>query len=93
MSLVLLVMAPLTIAASGNALTPLRMTEANAGIQVDGVLDEPVWQRLASLGDMRVLRPDTLAKVSTTTDVRLFYTDKGLYVGFYNEQKTLSSSA
>ena len=80
-------MAPLTGAASGDALTPLRMTEANAGIKVDGVLNEPVWQQLASLGDMRVLRPDTLAKASHTTDIKLFYTEKGLYVGFYNEQE------
>jgi len=80
-------MAPLAVAASGDALTPLRMTEANAGIKVDGVLNEPVWQQLASLGDMRVLRPDTLAKASHTTDIKLFYTEKGLYVGFYNEQE------
>ena len=54
LSLILLGMAPLAVAASGDALTPLRMTEANAGIKVDGVLNEPVWQQLASLGDMRV---------------------------------------
>jgi len=87
LSLILLGMAPLAVAASGDALTPLRMTEANAGIKVDGVLNEPVWQQLASLGDMRVLRPDTLAKASHTTDIKLFYTEKGLYVGFYNEQE------
>ena len=71
---------------ANDPLTPARFTEAETGIRVDGVLNEAVWERLTPLGAMQVLHPDTLAQTSQTTDVRLFYTDKGLYVGFWNQQ-------
>ena len=55
-------------------------------IKIDGKLDEPAWQGAPIINAMVVLEPDTLASTPWATDVRVFYTDKGMYVGIYNEQ-------
>lgn len=61
-------------------------TEAEANITVDGVLDEAIWQRLPAVSDLAVIEPDTLATPPFRTEVRFFYTAKGMYVGIWNEQ-------
>ena len=55
-------------------------------IKIDGKLDEPQWQAAPIIDALQVIEPDTLAATPWATDVRAFYTDKGLYVGIYNEQ-------
>ncbi len=58
----------------------------DADIKVDGALDEPIWQQLPAYDEFLVIEPDTLARPPYRTKVRLFYTDKGLYVGIDMEQ-------
>ncbi|MEX0619300.1 MAG: hypothetical protein WD180_10140, partial [Pseudohongiellaceae bacterium] len=58
-----------------------RVDESIAGISLDGRLDEPVWEDIPVLDDMRVIDPDTLVPASLQTHTRLFYTDRGIYVG------------
>jgi len=53
---------------------------------LDGRLDEDWWEELPAYDNMRVISPDTLAQTRYATDVRLFYTDKGIYIGVYMEQ-------
>lgn len=53
---------------------------ATADINIDGVLDEPIWLELPTHTDMRVVAPDTLAKPEHRTIVRMFSTPEGLYV-------------
>jgi hypothetical protein len=57
-----------------------------AQIKIDGKLDEPSWQGAPIINALVIIDPDTLADTPWATDVRAFYTDKGLYVGIYNEQ-------
>ena len=55
-------------------------------IEVDGRLDEPVWQDLPFHGDFYLTNPDTLARPLHETRVRLFYSSKGLHVGVDADQ-------
>lgn len=48
---------------------------------VDGRLDEPIWQSLPAYDEFQVIEPDTLDKPVHATRVRMFYNDKGLYLG------------
>lgn len=57
-----------------------------AEIQVDGKLDEAVWATLPVYRDLLVIEPDTLEHPAHETRVRIFYTSKGLYVGFDMDQ-------
>ncbi len=75
--------------AQDNANENLRLTripQAEAQISLDGVLDEPVWQRVPVIDNMRVIQPDTLAQASLETHTRIFYNARGLYVGVMNFQ-------
>ncbi|MDG2375473.1 MAG: DUF5916 domain-containing protein [Woeseiaceae bacterium] len=60
----------------------LRIAHADANIEIDGRLDEPVWTELDTIGELRVTDPDTLAVAPYPTNTRIFYTDKGIYVSF-----------
>lgn len=35
---------------------------------------------------MKVIEPDSLEDTAYSTDAKLFYTEKGLYVGIWNQQ-------
>lgn len=50
-------------------------------VRVDGKLGEAVWRELRVLGDFRVIDPDTLAPAGLATEVRVFYTGRGFYLG------------
>ena len=53
----------------------------DVGVRVDGVLDESVWRGLRIHGDFRVIDPDTLAAATLATEMRMFYTQRGFYLG------------
>lgn len=63
-----------------------RYEEEQADIQLDGFLNEAVWQELPYIDGMRVIDPDTLAETPYETHVRFFYTERGIYVGVMNYQ-------
>ncbi|MEQ8953432.1 MAG: DUF5916 domain-containing protein, partial [Gammaproteobacteria bacterium] len=63
-----------------------RIEEDAVNITLDGVLDEAVWQQIPTFDGMRVIDPDTLADVPYRTDIRVFYTEQGIYVGVINHQ-------
>lgn len=50
-------------------------------MRIDGELDEAAWQGLPVHDTYYVLEPDTLAKTPYPTEIRIFYTDRGLYIG------------
>ncbi len=62
-----------------------------AGIRLDGVVDEPVWQTIAPHDRMLVAVPATARPGRYPTDVRLLATERGLYVGaiLYQDPATL----
>lgn len=63
-----------------------RVEEDAANIQLDGFLDEAVWQDIPTFDGMRVINPDTLAETPYDTDIRVFYTEQGIYIGIKNHQ-------
>ena len=63
-----------------------RVNETDVDINVDGVLDEAIWQTLPIRDEMVIVDPDTLTKAPKETRTHFFYTDKGLYIGVWNEQ-------
>ena len=56
--------------------------DTEAGITIDGNLDEAVWAQVPAFDEFRVLRPDTLLHPTYGTRVRIFYTRKGLYFAY-----------
>jgi hypothetical protein len=55
-------------------------------ITIDGKLDEPVWANLPAHSQSVTLVPETLDEPAYPTHTRFFYTERGLYVGVFNEQ-------
>ena len=58
-----------------------------AKMHIDGRLHEAAWQGLEVHDDFRVIDPDTLEPASLPTKVRLFYTQRGFYLGVEMVQK------
>ena len=63
-----------------------QFTEEQANIQLDGFIDEPVWQQLPFIDGMKIIDPDTLQDAPYETRIRFFYTPRGLYFGIVNLQ-------
>lgn len=63
-----------------------RVDESDANINLDGFVDEAVWENIPVVDDMRVINPDTLAETPYETHVRMFYTERGIYISSVNYQ-------
>ena len=66
-------------------LVPQR-AESDVSINIDGRMDESIWSQIPGYDNMLVMNPDTLVQPRYETDVRLFYTDKGLYIAAVMQQ-------
>ena len=77
---------PMAGEASTPPLTLTSVVASEAEIRVDGRLDEPVWRSLPVQTDFLVVTPDTLETPPHATRLRLFHTEKGLYVGVDMDQ-------
>lgn len=65
---------------SKSAFIPALLDE---GMRVDGVLSEPQWDAAAQLAPLECYFPEpSVTPDGITDDVRLFYTEKGLYIAF-----------
>ena len=73
-------------AGEGEPIRLVRARHAAADVTIDGVLDEPVWHSIETIGRLRVIEPDTLADVPYGTEIRIFYTENGIYASFDMEQ-------
>lgn len=63
-----------------------RVDSSTIEIVIDGHVDEAVWSQQEVLGEFLIVDPDTLAAPAYTTEMRIFYTDRGLYTAFDMEQ-------
>ncbi len=63
-----------------------RLDHNATDMQIDGRLDELVWQRLKPMGTFRVTKPDTMKNTPYATHFRALYTDEGLYLSLDMEQ-------
>ncbi len=64
---------------------PYRMHD-DAGIRVDGRLDDAAWAEAVVIGDFIVIDPDTMEKPRWETRLMLLYTERGIYAGYDLEQ-------
>ncbi|MDP3518176.1 MAG: DUF5916 domain-containing protein [Pseudohongiella sp.] len=69
---------------SVSALT--KADESEFDFTLDGKLDEAIWDRIPYFDGMRVITPDTLAPAAYETHTRIFYTERGIYLGVMNYQ-------
>ncbi len=58
----------------------------DAGIRIDGRLDEDVWAGLPAYDEFVIIEPDTLAEPRFRTRVRIFYDATGIYFGIDMDQ-------
>ena len=72
--------------AQPSAVDVIPLTRMDNAIALDGFLEEAVWQNLPAYDGMRVINPDTLAPASMQTETRIFYNERGIYVGVMNYQ-------
>ena len=70
-----------TVRVAANGHLRLTRREDDVAVRIDGALDEPAWDGLRVHGDFRVIDPDTLAPARLATEVRMFYTGRGFYLG------------
>ena len=68
------------------AIAVLRVDDEVAGIKLDGRLEEAVWRRIPAYDHMMVTTPDNDEPAAYRTHTFLFYSERGLYVGAWNEQ-------
>lgn len=66
----------------GEPVSLSRLPHSDNPIKIDGQLDEPVWHSLPVISDFHVTEPDTGADADLPTEVRVFYTEKGIYISF-----------
>ena len=60
--------------------------EDEVAITLDGFVNETVWQSIPIVDGMKMTEPDTLADAPYKTDIRFFYTERGIYFGIVNHQ-------
>ena len=87
-SLLVSCLAMFSVASSAQSLIPqlTRIEADQANIELDGFLDEAVWDQVPYFDGMQVIDPDTLAPSTLETHTRIFYTEQGIYVGAMNYQ-------
>jgi len=69
-----------------NVIPLQRIGVDDANVVIDGHVDEAIWGEQPVLGDYRVIEPDTLVRPAYATELRMFYTERGIYAAFDLEQ-------
>lgn len=65
---------------------PLVRQPDNVSVTVDGRLDDAVWAQLPVYSGLGIIEPETLAPAPYETRIRVFYNDRGLYIGMDMDQ-------
>ena len=77
----------LTFATSGDPADAIDVPrDDTAVVAIDGRLDEAVWSGVPGHDNMVLVEPGTLATARHRTVARYFHSDRGLYIGVWNEQ-------
>ena len=71
---------------TGDLLTLQQWDHSVANVKIDGRLDEPAWAASRAVNLLKVVEPETLDEPKYETDIRMFYTLKGIYISFDMEQ-------
>jgi len=70
----------------------LLLNTVNAGVLLDGKLDEAQWKQAKVFSSFVVSAPNTGAKPQVDTEVKFMTNHEGLFIGFTNEQSLESRS-
>jgi len=70
----------------GETIAVPRGRHEELAIRIDGKLDEAAWAQAAVVTDFTVIDPDTMAEPRWPTELRLIYTERGIYAGYDMEQ-------
>ncbi len=80
-------LAPITVdTAQDEPLVLQQWDHKQADVKIDGKLEETAWHHAMAVRQLKVTEPDTLVTPRYDTEVRLFYTERGVYVSFDMEQ-------
>ena len=71
---------PATITRDANGRATVRAVRLDDPLQLDGVLDEPIYARVQPFGDFIQQAPDEGAPASEPTDAWIFFDDQSIYV-------------
>lgn len=66
----------------------LRQETSAVSAVIDGKLNEAIWQNITGITDFVVIEPGSLKEPAHKTEIRLFYTERGLYAGVSSYQPT-----
>lgn len=63
----------------------LKTIKANESIKIDGILDEPIWDKLDSATDFTMFDPGsgTPESANKKTTIKVTYTEEAIYIGAY----------
>jgi hypothetical protein len=64
----------------------LRRQHEEIEIKIDGHIDEAIWAQIQPFNNLKVIEPDTLADAPYKTDMRMVYSERGIYVSFDMDQ-------
>ena len=78
MRFILLLLLPIFVFAQDE--TPYKVAFTTEKIKVDGVLDEAIWQKSASIGTFWQYFPSDTSKAQYQTEIKIAYDDKNIYV-------------
>ena len=67
---------------------PLQRFPDDVELNLDGHLTDEVWAQIPAIEGMWVVEPETLEPARYNNQIRIFYNDKGIYVGIDMEQPT-----
>ncbi|MEM7017699.1 MAG: hypothetical protein AAF512_10240, partial [Pseudomonadota bacterium] len=67
-------------------ITMPKLEEGQFDFNLDGRLEEPFWQEIPGYDNLTITDPDTMEQPRYATNMRWFYTDKGMYIGVYMQQ-------
>ena len=73
--------APATITRDAEGGATVRAVRLDAPLQLDGVLDEPIYAAVEPFGDFIQQSPDEGAPATEPTDAWIFFDDESIYVG------------
>ena len=65
-----------------------RFPATEIDVRLDGHLDDAVWTQVPAYDRMTLIRPDKGGTGRYRTQTFMFYTERGLYIGAWNEQPT-----
>ena len=65
---------------------PLQRLPDDVAINLDGELSDTVWSQVSAQTGMWIVEPETLAQAPYDTEMQVFYTDDGIYIGVNMEQ-------